>query len=150
MLRRSSGADNILALAHSEADRLAAITDAARLEQVEREANEILARARAEADRVMVAATMAEQRATERREQVEREAEELLVKARAQADRVRASTDEERRRVRNLLTGALASLDTVGSGETRSCRRRVGASSDDLAGDLSALLQATATDPTDR
>jgi len=51
----------------------------------------------------------------ERRERVEQEADEILAGARAEAERVNASIDDERRRVRELLTGALAALDPGGS-----------------------------------
>ena len=58
-----------------------AITDAGRREQVEREANEILAKATAESDRLLVAAAIAEDRGA----QIEHEANEFLARARTEA-----------------------------------------------------------------
>jgi F0F1-type ATP synthase membrane subunit b/b' len=72
----------------------------------------------------------------ERREQIQREADEILIRARAEADRVVAAIEDERNRVRELLTGALASLD----GERA-------ASSEGLIADLEFRLHET-TEPT--
>jgi DivIVA domain-containing protein len=72
----------------------------------------------------------------ERREQVQREADEILAAARAEADRLVAAIGEERHRVRDLLAGALASLDAEGA-----------ASSEGLIADLEFRLHGT-TEPT--
>jgi DivIVA domain-containing protein len=72
----------------------------------------------------------------ERREQVQREADEILARARAEADRVVVAIVEERHRVRELLAGALASLDAEGA-----------ASSEGLIADLEVRLHET-TEPT--
>ena len=164
-------ANEILAKATAEADRLMAITDAGRREQVEREANEILAKATAESDRLLVAAAVAEDRGAkiereanallaearaeaaaleqERREQVEREAQEILARAHAEADRALSAANAERSQVRDLLTGALSSLDTSASLDTAGpTGTAVASSSTDLVGDLSSRLQETVTDPT--
>jgi DivIVA domain-containing protein len=61
---------------------------------------------RAEAEREQAA--LAQLR--ERREQAEREADEILLRTRTEVDRVVAAMEEERKRVRELLAGALASL----------------------------------------
>jgi DivIVA domain-containing protein len=66
----------------------------------------------------------------ERRERVEQEADEILAGARAEAERVNASIEDERRRVRELLTGALAALDTGESPQ-----------SDDLLLDLASRVR---------
>ena len=49
--------------------------------------------------------------AQERRDEVEREANRLLARAQAEADSFVMAIEDERRRVRELLTGALVSLD---------------------------------------
>jgi len=67
----------------------------------------------------------------------------ILARARAEAGRTLAAADEERSRVRNLLTGALASLDPVASIEAAG---PAGTSSTDLVGDLSSRLQETDTE----
>jgi len=51
----------------------------------------------------------------ERRDRVEHEVDDILAGARAEAERVGASIEDERHRVRELLTGALASLDAEGA-----------------------------------
>jgi DivIVA domain-containing protein len=72
----------------------------------------------------------------ERREREEREADEIIARARAEADRVATAAEAERHRMRELLTGALASLEADGP-----------ALSDSLMADLSSDLQApTRTD----
>jgi chromosome segregation ATPase len=50
-------------------------------------------------------------RLQERRSELEHQAEEVLAQAHAEAERVAATVAQERDRVRQLLTGALASLD---------------------------------------
>lgn len=147
-----------------EAARLAELRESR--EQLERERERILEEPRAEAGRIMAAAVAAQERAAaaereanellararteaaaserERREQIDREAREILAGARAEAGRALAAADEERSRVRNLLTGALASLDTVAPIEAAgSAGSEVDASSTDLLGDLSSRLQET-------
>ena len=150
-----------------EAAKLAELRESR--EQLEREREQILEEPRAEAARIMAAAVAAEQGAAEteraanellararteaaaseqeRREQADREAREILTRARAEAGRTLAAADEERSRVRNLLTGALASLDPVASIEAADpAGTAVAASSADLVGDLSSRLQETDTE----
>ena len=100
----------------TERERVALGEVRERREQVEREANEISAGLE------------------ERREQAEREANEILLSARAEADRVAASAEDERDRVRDLLAGALQSLDADGTPSPES-----------LVSDLSSRLH----EPTD-
>ena len=149
-----------------EAARLAELRESR--EQLEREREQILEAPRAEAARIMAAAVVAEQRAAEtereanellararteaaaseqeRREEADREAREILARARAEAGRTLAAADEERSRVRNLLTGALASLDPVAPIEAAGpAGTAVAAPSADLVGDLSSRLQETDT-----
>lgn len=71
----------------------------------------------------------------ERRDRVEHEADDILTRARAEAERVRASIEDERQRMRELLSGALASLDAEGA-----------APSESLVADLSSRLHET-TEP---
>ncbi len=145
-----------------EAARLAELRESRM--QLEREREQILEGPRAEAGRIMAAAVAAEERAAEaeraaseilararteaaaseqeRREQVDREVEEILAQARAEAGRTVAAADEERSRVRDLLTGALASLGTVAPIEAAgTAGNAVAASSADLVDDLASRLQ---------
>ena len=98
---------------HDEAEReRAALGEVLeRREQAEREASEISAGIQ------------------EHREQAEREANEILAGARAEAERVATSVEDERDRVRELLAGALQSLDADGT-----------PSPDGLVSDLSSRL----------
>jgi len=116
---------------HAEAERQrAALAEMQeRREQAEHEADEILVRARAEAESERAALAEVQ----ERREQAEHKADEILVRARAEADRVVTAIDDERHRVRELLTGALASLDPEGASRE-----------DDLMTDLSSRLNEPA------
>jgi DivIVA domain-containing protein len=121
-------ANEILAQARDgmERERAALAEMEERREQLEREAHETLAQARADADRERAALAEME----ERREQLGHEADEILAQARADADRVVAAIEEERQRVRELLTGALTSLDVEAK-----------AHPEGLVGDLSSRLQ---------
>ncbi len=73
-----------------------------------RRARELSTRVHAETERE--SAALAELRAL--REQIEREATEMIAAARAEADRSAEATADERHRIRELLSGALAQLDT--------------------------------------
>jgi DivIVA domain-containing protein len=97
------------ALLHGEAERerLALAEALERRERAEREANQLSEGIREEAERERLA--LAE--ALERRELAEREAGEIVERARLEAERVVASVEEERLRMRELLSGALQSLD---------------------------------------
>ncbi len=110
--------------------------DAERHAGVEREAEAILAEARAEADRI--AAEL-----DERRKKIEAEAEEIRSRG-LEADRIVAATEDERLRVRKLLAGAIASLDVD---------PKAAAPPESLAGDLASRLQGTMepepTEPTE-
>ncbi len=71
-------------------------------------ARELSTRVHAETERE--SAALAELQA--RRDQIEREATEIIAAARAEADRAAAANADQRHRVRELLSGALAQLDT--------------------------------------
>jgi DivIVA domain-containing protein len=72
----------------------------------------------------------------QRRDEAEREADEILDRVRAEAERTASTIDEERRRMRELLSGALDSLDAEPAAPT-----------EDLMSDLESRLQE-ATEPT--
>ena len=116
-------AQAILANAHAEAARVSVELEEGR-RRGERDAEEIRARARADADR-----SRAEM--SERRAQAEYQAEQILAQARAEAARVVSATEGERHRVRELLTGALASLEA---------EAEAAGSRGSLVGDLSSRL----------
>ncbi len=122
-LRTLTKARELAALveAQAERERTALAETQARRTRAEQEAEE----RRAEARRV-------DAEIEERRRQLEHE-EEGLAQARAEADHVVLESEEERRRLRELLAGALASLDT-----------EVSAPSDSLVDDLSTRLHETA------
>jgi DivIVA domain-containing protein len=94
-LRTLTEARNRAMKLHDEAERerVALAEMLERRERAEHETNEILAGLQ------------------ERRERAEHEANEILVSARAEAERVIPAIEDERRRVRELLAGALQSLD---------------------------------------
>lgn len=118
-------AEAILAGARVEAERVAAAIEEERRGEIEREANEILARTRAEAEQAVTAIE-------EDRRQAERDADEIRAQARDEAQHVVAAIEEERRRVRELLTGAIATLDAEAAPQP-----------DNIVGDLSSRLQET-------
>ncbi len=70
----------------------------------------------------------------QRRDEAEREADEILDRVRAEADRTAATIEEERRRMREVLSGALDSLEADTAGP-------------ELMTDLESRLQE-ATEPT--
>ena len=76
--------------------------------------------------------------AHERREKAEAEAEEILARAQAQADRVVTSVEDERARMRELLSGALASLEAEVSTHVDDAGITA---SEDLVSDLATRLQ---------
>jgi hypothetical protein len=80
--------------------------------RVDAEVVERLERANRDAEERLAEARRADAEAQERRASVEREAEETLARARAEANRLVAGVEEERNRMRDLLSGALAMLDT--------------------------------------
>ena len=80
--------------------------------------------------------------AQERREKAEAEAEEILAGARAQADRVVTSVEDERARMRELLSGALASLEAEVSTHVDGADMTA---SEDLVSDLATRLQESTT-----
>ena len=101
-------------------------------EQAEREANETLAQLQEQREQVEQAKREANETLAglqEQREHAEREANEILAGARAEAERVATSVEDERDRVRELLAGALQSLDADGT-----------PSPDGLVSDLSSRL----------
>ena len=79
--------------------------------------------------------------AHERREKAEAEAEEILAGARAQADRVVTSVEDERARMRELLSGALASLEAEVSTHVDGADM----TPEDLVSDLATRLQEPTT-----
>lgn len=107
-----SRAEDLLEASRAEIEReQAALAEMQkRRTQADREAEEILAAARAEASRV-------EAEAEAHRAQVEREEGELRARS-LEADRIVSATEEERRRVRELLEGAVASLDADAAAST--------------------------------
>jgi len=121
-------AEEILARARVEAGGVVSRIEEERRVQVAREAEEILARTQAEADRVAA-------EIEERRVRVERESDEIHARA-LEAERIVATTEEQRHRVRELLSGVLASLGDEAA-----------APSESLVGDLSSRPRET-TEPT--
>ena len=89
-----------------------------------------LVQAQTEREQAALAATQ------ERRDEVEREANRVLARAQAEADSFVMAIEDERRRVRELLTGALVSLDAEGASP-----------SEGLMADLESRLHET-TEPT--
>lgn len=129
-----AGALLVAATRVSEDLRIAARTEAQKTMRKARERAEQLT---AEAEQERKAAEDARRRASElaaqvenarkaadealdRRRAAEREAREILAQARLEAERTLGSLDEERQRVRRLLTDALASLEAEAGEETGS------------------------------
>lgn len=123
-------AERILAEAMAEADRVLTTADAEHRVLVEREAEAVLAEARADADRIGA-------ELEERRKKLDAEAEEIRVRGR-EADRIVAATETERLRVRELLAGAIASLEVDQQARAHH--------PESLAGDLASRLHGT-TEP---
>jgi hypothetical protein len=127
--RAEREAAELIERARAEADSLLAAMEEERRSQIENE----LAALHAETERERVAlAALHEQRL-----QAEREADEIRARARAEAEGVVAAIELERRRVRELLSGAIASLDAG-----------AGAGPDNLAGDLASRLNERRESPT--
>jgi len=137
LLRRQaeSDAEEIVARARGQADRIATafeeerraeieretaliLANAVSVEEerrakVERETEEILARTRAEAEEA--ATTMLE----ERRREAVREADEIRAKAQAEAEHILVESADERQRIRELLSGAIATLDAEATADSQ-------------------------------
>jgi DivIVA domain-containing protein len=101
--------------------------------RVDREVVERLERANRDAEERIAAARRADAEAQERRASAEREAEETLAQARAEAERLVAGVEEERTRMRDLLSGALAMLGTETAPDEDAGR-------ESLVGDLSSRV----------
>lgn len=121
----------------AELERAAVADMLERREQAEREANEMLAGLEERRELAEQADREANQLLADverRRVQAEREANEILAAARGEAERLVTSVEDERHRVRELLAGALESLDA-----------EIKTPSEGLVADLASRLQDTTT-----
>lgn len=140
--------------AQAERERTALTESLERRAQAMREADEILAEAhrvdaeisarRAQIDReveeALAEARRIDAEAQERRAQADHEAEEALAQARAEADRLVSGSEAARDRMRDLLSDALALLETEAAPESDPLQ-------ESLVDDLSSRLHET-SEPT--